>query len=1210
MSIAGLQLNVHAQEQVWKTIAPYKECPALHIEYTTKEIDHEKRYIIRKKIAGSNKYKKFPTPLYSLDSLNELQGFMSEDLKIYCPDYKAVSIDLNKCLYDNTSANPLQDDFMSMIRDVLALSEAQDLSCDEWEQTLLLTQGIESMQMQEREFVDKSKKLHFGLVKLFLNKDYDLLVDEYAKCGGKANSDLFVRNMILIEARHMCIFPTPEGSLSWDEALEMANKVSQDYKNLNLLQVAGSRKKISYSVMKDFVTAIASKSLKEILPDKSPQELNKLIEESENYKHLTKKLENQKKKFKFGKEKVSVYEHNMDYVSEVLSNDLTFEVAEKILPDLAVANFSPSLPDDWNEQKKRDFIDANITDDLNKKYNSCIKDIKAQLNVRTSADEFTTDIEEDHTLIASRKEQKAKFCANNPDLCPENSCSAQSSYREDADAKHNELTKIQSCIYAAFGTGIPKIISLSIQESMPPLKTLVKNPEKTLQDLQLHGKKVFNQCLNTKTKSFTGKDFYDESNRENTYHNELLNVEQFSSITKDCAFEVEDSLTETTIRQVLSEMDILFKNIPEAMNKEKVIDKIVQDSYYVCREELNKIKLENPNYEFNYSQCSAAVEIITAKEVIFMELSKHLDSIPNTLLPKTQMLSTFETCVNEDFNNFISTLKEPVTNYLDSEDSKLYDCTKDILTAASHIVVEHEFTTVMQDKDSGIKDKRFVKKLIPEVQMKVSRCLTNQLDEKAKVWSEFVSKTSSEELLNKSLQYCSVEAEVYAAPKIMINEATNELLALTNDQLIFNQSGNRQIGNILALTAYSLRKQYGVELPADIKSNDVIEWSLQNALRSHIANGGTQQDFVKEYSALVEKNALKTVHTNLFDEIQKLPNSSSLPIKTLSDTLTPTCLKNIFDHIDADDFKTGNTSNSNETTFESISKVIHEGLVYARKHSKERENQVINLIKQMCANSDSYKNLADITNSKAFDFILKAQIHQKVISGLKETIEKNYQESLLDIKSPAKLEAARKKFVIEKYNTLSTLISEIDEPQKIEQLLYSKKEILTYARAHFTKLLDAQTQESKILSTKITTQLFSNYDKGGFVDKFISAQIKEGIGVNGLEEARTSAGKQATIGFKNEAVRSIDKVWTPKGIGHYLSWNTIDETQRTSIIDSVVKNVIIPQANGESGKPQKVEDKIKDHTSNYVYSSDQKTFEDRISDDVTALAKGDFLGFW
>ena len=206
-------------------------------------------------------------------------------------------------------------------------------------------------------------------------------------------------------------------------------------------------------------------------------------------------------------------------------------------------------------------------------------------------------------------------------------------------------------------------------------------------------------------------------------------------------------------------------------------------------------------------------------------------------------------------------------------------------------------------------------------------------------------------------------------------------------------------------------------------------------------------------------------------------------------------------------------------------------------------------------------------------------------------------------------------FIKERHFEMLKLINtRLAKPEYLEKTVFNERpsRVLSNIYDNFSKVLMDDPLYMPKLEKEITAKLFDYRDRGSFADEFTRLQVTNGLGLGGYEQASKAINMQTVEGSvgwfkdmvvnKNKVIKvgkeALKQKWTPKGINRLMAWRALEKEQRLKLIDSLYKNAVEPTLSGAPSKTDLLTDEIGKHASEYVYTKDRKTFEQRLTDEI------------
>lgn len=1355
-------LMLPAFSYAWTKMYPLKECNKFHFEFLPTQTDKGTRYKIRFPVGDyGRQFDEMPYTLNSLDDLTKLTEEINTRASQSCESFNYLNLDVASCLKTNENTSPLNPEFIQFSKDVLAFISTDIKTCEEFHELEVIGQDIERMSIQDIQSSDKSKRADIfagRILTWFLARDS---VDEYnlfAKCGAKKFSSDFLRNVILLMARQECMFPPPEGYLHFDQVLKIANDVGSKYENKSILAINFKHyDQILKESYKKFSTATVQQTIADTLGKKidDPAVLE-IANKSKHLKYFEKKLELTSKDVKVkdknkrfnGKKKTTKEDHLSQYLGEVFATDITFELAPEILEVMLKESLDSTLPEDMNNDGKKDEADVQlrkahlkdfILPKVMAKYNKCIEPTKKYLDVNDTPpnpDQLTSkNVKEknieDQVKVNERLSLKCKHHPKYP-LCLDKrearqkrkddrknpkplACGvSQGSFYEDKDK--NEIHKIQACAYDAIFDVMPNILELLIANTLVGIKKDqdLNFPPGFKDQLKEMGMDTMKSCFNEKTKAKYNQDIFEGENT-NLSAFEKVSSSDYIDTLYSCAEKIEDQIAVEVFAGAINEMDIVktsFKKIYPDLSDQQINEKakqIVKRGLDDCNGRMYDI-IDGRRTDLKIGKkdplmCMPLVETLVAAQIVenyALEQMIELGSI-ESVEDKHETIEQFRTCKENAYKNSIEAIgnnqaKPPITDpktaeeYLDNN-GEFYQCVSLAIQGIVDDATGIKFEEMVTTKET-IKDKKYALSLKEDVKEQSTACFKRKLDEIG-TWGNLKTIFTKEEQpkqkltptgmrvqhdlapISPDLEYstqkekeakggfdllieeCEKEVEVFATARVMQNEVINQLDPLVKESLLYQgTNGQYNKGDILALAIAEMRKEYGIELELGLKGSEILTSSLEKILDIEIQLKGKTDGALERFEELVTKHTLGKVRENFFKELDTATGISSSNFKKIKDAIDPVCVKNLYENFSSEE-------NASDVTLEDgdIKKYktmaidyISKGLLFLEQLGTSEFNKKVSAIKELCKNSSNIKSLSDITNSDAFDFIVKQQIQEKfsqkltegIDSTLKDTIKKinpTLWNSIVraikskhpEVKSEDDItgELLSKYFSSKSFNEKSsvgniqlryafeqyeeskkTIDKWINNPKNLNKLIFNDSEITDYAMKNIFDLIKDEDDPSynkdimDSLTSKILQKSFKDKSKGSFASDFTGAILLGGVGGEGVTSAVETAVKQAqdkfTTSIGDGVLSSYAKKYTldlfanktsdSNSIKKYLKWDQASSSNREKLINSVLNNALMPSTKGEDINIDEITDDITTYTQTNISG---KTFEDRVSDYVT-----------
>lgn len=457
-----------AQEVKWTVIYPVSHCLTLPIAYQQQP---DGTYLVKIKNIDLTDYNVAPA-VEDLNDLSSITEAILEKSTQLCPESDAftyIPIVTNdgdaSC---NENGNFFSDDYMEFVRFTADYVNQKGDQCENMIPLMKLQDQIEQLDQEELLKFKPSKNVGHMLLKILTDKETDTMINQFKACGGKKGSDKFISNMILLEAKKACIVP---GMLSWAEAQKIADDLSKDYQNTNLLKLNRKQKQLSYDATMAFTNKILKNEVDSMLGPvfedlNSKNQVVKTLSErkkgifyrpdiedayfelgnNKNSESFINNLESKKRLDKFDdKDNLS------DYVAYVFSVDAGIEIGKKAIPLFIESAFRDKLPEAWPESKKQKFIDEELTKLAMDKYDSCMKPrvqysgYDPELNKDSGKKLSLKEKKAELDLLDHRLKSKESFCKENEEQCIEGNCDGSINMLQ-MDDSATDTEMIQGCV--------------------------------------------------------------------------------------------------------------------------------------------------------------------------------------------------------------------------------------------------------------------------------------------------------------------------------------------------------------------------------------------------------------------------------------------------------------------------------------------------------------------------------------------------------------------------------------------------------------------------------------------------------------------------------------------------------------------------------------------------------------------------------------------
>lgn len=976
----------------WTPIAPLDYCPEFKIEF--KKINQN---LYEVKIPDPNQADLFETK--QLPNINDLSSLTDEIVIAsaqICSDSKEiVEVGNGYILYNEEDPETYDtyeckqpylftDEYLNLMRDlVVIIREAEGGDrCAQVAQYVELQTKIN--QLREEELVEphSSRNLFHLLIKLFTGDDTDHMVDLYKTCGGKKGSDLFVTNSILLVARDSCIMPKPPGLLSFEQAQNIARSVGSEFRKFSLMKLNKRQDRITKRATMAFVDAVLKAEVDGLIGPYIDNQ-DEFISGLNSYQELN---------------QMEVNDEAMDYISYGFSIDATVEVAEQSIPILIENSFKDKLPENWDAQRRKQFIEDKILPSSYEKYNLCMQTYLDRIRYG------------EPDSMETRMKLKEQYCVDHPDECLENSCDGSVNLLS-GDPNVSDAKVVQGCVMESIFTSIKPLLKSLIEDQKEAFKDdFDLNEEK----VKIFTERTWDVLVDCSTKSVLQAQRLnpdDYSKDEITHNRELLQntlPNDFEEIVGSCAEVAEAAVSRDFVTQLLLNTPELMDAFPDdelvqrdgQMYPKLLVDKVdvvIRGAFDPCLAKQSYIRYARPNDE-NFTKtnpllCTPHVEMAAASIVINKSLVDTLDQYGlKESIEGANALVQFDNCTREALFNANDSLgiprgteytpinnEEDATSYLDNNND-FYTCAENSIVNISEIVTGQTIDQMAIDMKDKLQNISYLKGLKDDAQNIVGECFRNTMQEEAGNWKKFATFNANGGL-NSMQTKCEQAATEYILPKVIVRETGSLLLSLKDQGVI---EDNTEVGNIIARSAWQLRRDYGISLPEGIDKSEIINYSLAQAYRLHMEKEGNDIDsFVAEFEGIAMSKSVNSIH----NYIKTLVNQRAKPqnLDDFFDSISPQCVVKVYSKFKPEITEFIDTMNEMPKDPDSVEliEVIIQTIVDSVNYSKGlgadvyREQKAA--LANVCKSIDSYNSPKELADSGAFDFIIKTTVQNEVI---------------------------------------------------------------------------------------------------------------------------------------------------------------------------------------------------------------------------------------
>lgn len=904
---------------------------------------------------------------------------------------------------------------------------------------------------------------------------------------------------------------------------------------------------------------------------------------------------------------------------------------------------------------------------------------------------------EDQIFVNERLKLKCKYNPKAPICSSEkqednNSCNGDNvNYFKDKES--TETTKIQACTYQSIFAMMPSMLDLLIGNTLTEVEIdqEIKFDKNLKERLAAISNNKLKKCMSEEIKKINGNTIINDDGKYQMLSLERTSSTHFTEALDICSDKLTDDMAIEVYSATINKMDIIqssFKEIYPDITEEdierEIYEKVeatyrkcqkIQDDIVTGADKEHKIDKKEPML------CMPLIEIEVASMVVenfSLDKMLELKSI-KSIDEKHPAIENFKECKKKAYDKAMTSIgsktdpkitnEESANKYLEN-DSSFFLCVSTLTQEIVEDATEHIYKDMITNKDS-VTDKKFALGLTKEVQQKAKQCFKEKLEDVGS-WTKLkeIFNASNEDSDNlprialmdiSSIQQnsegdaiiqpksdfdviineCMQSVEVLATTRIMQNEVIKQLDDIVQYGLLYqnpNQGYNK--GDILALTAAQLRKEYNLTLPTGLKGQEILDWSFQRVLESEIKKNGKTDGVLNRYEELITEFTLKKVRENFLDQLDNKTKISTNNYKKFSESLSYGCVKNLYDNFTKKD----SNEESTELKPEEIQKYktmaidyVSQGLEYLQGLGQNQFDKKIKEIDSFCRDSKNITKIDDIFKTTAFDFIIQKQINDKVSKQLQETIEQSFKDKLIELGFVKQYSTVTGKqyydklknfqltgveshqliklrYALKEYELSQKALDKwIHDPKKLNSIIFNDDSISKYALSNIMNLIPkedgTESDEMKEVSKKVMTKLFEDKSPTSFANDFTKAVVVGGVGYGGLQSAYDDAGKKAAnkaikpykTEAKDYAQKFATRLWTNSdnnsdSVYQYLNWEQATQSQRNKVMNSLLNNGFIPAA---EGKPSNVALITKDVTAFTQEKISGKSFEDRVTDYIT-----------
>lgn len=1135
--------NSYAQS--WKPITPIENCSDFKIYYQQL---HNKAYKVKIKINGLDE-------IYDVANINDL-SVITDEISIasapICNGNLSSTTDTITC-NPNIIHSTQYKNFLEESANIVAKLSGEN-KCDQLNDYLELQTKVDGLSNIANLSIKKSKNFAHIFFKLLVDEETDEMIDLFNACGKKKQSHKFIKNMILLEVKNNCIAPMPPGYMSFQDADTISEQISEKYKNLSLAQISTKKKRIEDEAIETFTDIALESEIKNLVGDYIT-DTNSFIGSLESYN-----------KFK----KRSGKTDSIEYLNNIFKPDVTLEIANKVLPIIAEGSLLSKLPKGTSEDKVAE-IKKQMLINAQEQYDKCM-----QPHYEKIAYGEKKSIKE---LIEIRSKNRELYCEKNPKECDETSCSGKVNMFTDKPSP-SDTDIIQGCVMGAVTTAIKPILNYSVEVALVDIKDDYKLSDDDIDDFK---EATWNELLSCSIRNISEN--YDVEKSDNI--EDLINdpkylekvpTSNFEKILTRCSTAAEMKVSKEVVGLSLrnhASLKSLFapgKPVSYKGHTYNTIDELITEinatTYTNCVNSQQLKALKDSEFIPSAMLCRPAIEVSAASVIINQELENAFKGSGIEKSPEAKLiLKQFENCASDAQQDSIDQVgsaktghlisnDQEATDYLD-EKSNFYSCVKTALYATSAVVAEKEYENETKSASDMVTHQSTITRLKTQVGENVRECFEKELSSSEK-WSDFLAFNDNDGI-NKTKEICSEKATQFSLSSIIYKETIDTLKPLVTDKYLRAQT--HDIGSIMAQSSAKLRRIYKIDLPENVKGDDIITYSLAQAYSIYSKKPGASLDgFVDQYSKIATNYAVKKIHSNLKSDIVTETKNESLTDRFTS-ALDSSCLESVYTK-----FMQNSPSDEEGMKMDKLTSYISSGLEYSKGVSSDFLNASLKRLKENCKNMDQFKNEAEFEQSELYRLIVRGQLYDLFTSEFTDSILGNIDDQIKMAEDPYKsikltaLENMRKEMV-------ELLDKEVNNPSAFEKNILADGSILQFALDNLKGLQKDDKSTLDLITKKLIKKLYSNQDTGKFSDEFARINIEAQISLGGVSDAVHKANEGATylnifghrVGPNYYAMSEAKKLFgSPSRMAGIVDWKNISSTQRKKYQTAILEHAVLP----------------------------------------------------
>lgn len=1100
--------------QTWRTFTPYEGCSVFQVHI----LQQTDKYIIRYQ-SGNEQVQK---ELLNITDISPFANELQIAAQQVCPELLIFNIEDQRCSLLPTTGF---GDVFSEVRDYL---NRELNNCEELQTWFEAQEAISQLQINGSDNgltlnLRESRKLIHNVFKLFVGEELRRYIDLYNRCGGRAQSQEFIKNAIILTAYDQCLFPRPPGMLSLDDVREVANSISseEEYQNLGLISASGKMPQLTKAGVVGLGEKILKVEAERLLSDFIDEERrNEIIDSLQSLQSL--------------KSKEDWDDVDLTALVTNFQTEATLELAEKAIPEIAKNSIGKQIPEftNFNGFANSDvFIQEVVEPQVIASYQQCMQSSYD----RVLYSENSTDDQK----LTRRSELREQYCRQFPEQCPVDSCAGSVNIISGSDDT-TDFELIQGCAMGSVLAPIEDMIEINLLHTVQEMNSregqtqnLINLRGSMLEDFVELSETEFQSCLDSniapdrRASGTSVMDDYSDLQR--------IDTTEFEEIVSVCVERLEPIIARDIFRHtILEQLSAVQTSVDDNIDGELVLvngvsyasdlvanaESILQVAYDPCLAHLQQASGSNVNVE----ACMPAAEIEGSRSFVANEINNIFqeNSIDSE---STQILQEFQTCSHQAMEESYKNPPTEFTGYLDNNPA-FYQCVRTAISATSDLVGGKTYDRSVSGIRSNLQDPSITDRIKAPTLSILNQCFERQLNG-LENWSAFKEFGTTGGLSSLETS-CTEEAIDYALPRVVENEINFQLRPLVRERLITSS----EAGGVVPAVAAGLRRRY------NLPSNGVYE-TIAAAYRLHLQRpGNSDQSFIRELSELSTIEATEELHENIISLIRS--NLNSREYERVLSAVTPQCMARAYQENESQIrrmislFPTGT-----QAGIEEPARYFAEGLIFVREsRGVEALNRITDYFNDICRRCTNRRGCVFVVAEEAQNlrFIAEAMIHEttkntfmvNIIDQCRDDLNKVNLSSFaseicgssdpietpepsvirrrrLEIMGRDDLTTAQKlnlNTIADRQEKLIDLINErIADPETFYRTFLQDNEVTDSIFSDFESALSqgaSPIDVDKIIET-VKEKIFEDRDPGSFADRFAKAQVEAGVALTALE---------------------------------------------------------------------------------------------------------------